>query len=111
MVEKGLLWRKDMDRLGEPMTQLVLPEQYRTLVLRTAHRPGHLGRDNSKAQVLDDYYWPGLDRDVRNLCKACPQYQKTAKKRKKFSPLQMMPIISTPFSRIAMDFVSTLPKT
>ena len=34
MVEKGLLWHKDVDRLGEPMTQLVLPEQYRTLVLR-----------------------------------------------------------------------------
>ena len=87
------------------MTQLVLQEQYRTLVLKTAHRPGHLGRDNTKAQVFDDYYWLGLDRDVRNHCKACPQYQKTAKKRKKFAPLQTMPIISTLFSRIAMDFV------
>ena len=51
--------------------QLVLPRQCRNLVLRIAHdipMAGLLGITNTKDQVLQCYYWPGVFKDVADYC-------------------------------------------
>ena len=44
-------------------------------------------------------------------CQACPECQRVAPKATVRNPLIPMPIIETPFDRIALDIVGPLPKT
>ncbi len=54
---------------------------------------------------------PGIGRDVQNCYSTCPRCQKAAKHTGLKSPLQLLPVIETPFHRIAFDLVGTLPRT
>ena len=87
------------------------PRSYRSLVLFLAHRPGHVGRDKTTQKVLDDFCWPGLHREVKQLCRACPDCQKADKKAPFPAPLYPLPIIDVPFQQIGMDMVGPLPIT
>ena len=109
--ENGLLWRKVLNKLHQSSLQLVIPEPYISGILRLAHKPGHLGRKNTIAQLSEHFYWPGFSKDVKNVCDSCFDCQKVGRQRKSVAPLQTLPIIDTPFSRIAMDFVGPLPRT
>ena len=111
VIDKGLIWRNATDRLGDPIRQLVLPKDYRGIVRCMAHRPGHLGRDNTKRVVLDDFYWPGLTADITKLCHSCGECQRMARRRRRYAPLKVMPVITMPFTRIAMDMVGPLERT
>ena len=109
-----LLYRKQrMEGAEEVVEQLVLPTKYRDAVLRTAHAiplVGYLGRRKTTARILHRFYWPGLRRDVQDLCARCPECQKTAKHQKHRAPMVPLPIIDQPFERIAMDMVGPLPR-
>ena len=50
-------------------------------------------------------------KEVAQLCRTCPQCQKTARVDGHRAPLQPLPIIDVPFQRIAMDMVGPLPRT
>ena len=109
--EQGLLWRKVLNKSSQPTLQLVVPKIYRSVLLKLAHKPGHLGRKATLAQLSEHFYWPGMYRDVKTLCEGCVACQKIDKLRKRVVPLQPSPIIDTPFLRIAIDFVGPLPRT
>ena len=109
--EQGLLWRKVLNKSSQPTLQLVVPKIYRSVLLKLAHKPGHLGRKATLAQLSEHFYWPGMYRDVKTLCEGCVACQKIGKLRKRVVPLQPLPIIDTPFLRIAIDFVGPLPRT
>ena len=81
------------------------------MILKLAHKPGHLGRKPTFAQLSEHFYWPGMNRDVNTLCEGCVACQKIGKLRKRVAPLQPLPIIDIPFLRIAMDFVGPLSTT
>ena len=73
----------------------------RNEVLKLAHDSilaGILGVRKMKQKVLNEFGWPGLDRDVRKYCRSCSVCQKTVPKgRVSTLPLGKMPIIDTPF--------------
>ena len=113
-----LLYRKwtPPGRSGQDMEveQLVLPQQCRGTILTLAHSiplSGHLGKDKTSRRVLQRFYWPTLYKDVATYCKSCPSCQKSARTRKQRVPMVPLPIISEPFSRIAMDIVGPLPRS
>ena len=84
----------------------------RNEVLKLAHDSilaGHLGVRKMKQKVLSEFWWPGLDRDIRKYCRSCSVCQKTVPKgRLGPLPLGKMPIIDTPFSRIAIDLIGPI---
>lgn len=53
--QDGLLWQRTTNRMGERNLVLILPTECRATALRTAHRPGHLGRDRTKAMLMEQY--------------------------------------------------------
>ncbi len=55
--------------------------------------------------------WPGLHVDVRKLCVSCPFCQKAKPASTQYAPLHSLPVISEPFSRIAMDIFGPLNRT
>ena len=60
-------------------------------------------------KTLSQIYWPHVRRDVRNYCKSCDTCQKTIPKgRVGKLPLGKMPLIDTPFIRIAIDLIDPI---
>ena len=93
--------------------QLILPEKCRRTVLKLAHEipiAGHLrlGSEKTRQRLLRRFYWPGVFKDVEEFCRSCPTCQKTSQHRVGKAPLIPLPIISEPFSRIAMDIVGPI---
>ena len=59
---------------GKIFEQLIVPEQYRELVMQLAHESiltGHLSVTGSVHKVLSEYYWPGIYRDVKRFVQSC----------------------------------------
>ena len=59
---------------GKIFEQLIIPEQYRDLVMHLAHESiltGHLSVTSSVHKVLSEYYWPGIYRDVKHFVQSC----------------------------------------
>ena len=118
--KEGLIYRRWRPRAGSDRdvrarTQLVLPQQCRSLALRIAHdvpTAGHLGTNKTKGRILKCFYWPGVFRDVSNYCKTCEVCQKGQGRRcLRQAEMIPMPLIDRPFQRIAMDVIGPLPRT
>ena len=91
--------------------QLVIPEGFREKVLRLAHETlmsGHLGIKKTLDRVVSEFFfWPGVCGDVARFCKSCDICQRTIQKgRVTKVPLGKMPLIDTPFKRVAVDVVT-----
>ena len=59
---------------GKIFEQLIVPEQYRELVIQLAHESiftGHLSVTSSVHKVLSEYYWPGIYRDIKRFVQSC----------------------------------------
>ena len=112
-----LLYRRWTPRgRGEEMEieQLVLPKECRQVALEMSHDipiAGHQGRDRTRQRLLRRFFWPSIFRDVDMYCKTCSACQKASFKGVKPAPLIPLPIVSEPFSRIAMDIVGPLPRS
>ena len=95
-----------------PATVLVVPAACRKLVLKTSHDlpvSGHFSHRRTEMKICDKFWWPGLSSDVRRYCKSCDSCQRmSARGRTRRVAMVTMPIISTPFERVAIDIVGPL---
>ena len=70
---------------------------------------GHLGTRKTTDRILAKFYWPGITSDVKRHCASCDACQRTAPRgRVSKLPLGQMPLIETPFQRVAVDIVGPL---
>ena len=99
-------------RDGKENRQVVVPETYRTEVLRLAHdvpMSGHLGVTKTKQRIWNDFVWPGICGDVRRYCASCDKCQRASPRGStQRVPLGKMPIIDTPFDRVAVDLIGPI---
>uniref|UniRef100_A0A674CNJ5 Gypsy retrotransposon integrase-like protein 1 n=1 Tax=Salmo trutta TaxID=8032 RepID=A0A674CNJ5_SALTR len=113
IMKNGLVYR--VSKIGvDVVEQLLVPTRYRKTVLDLAHGHilgGHLGIDKTRDRIVRRFYWPGIQAEVARHCGECPECQVTAPRPAFRSPLVPLPIIETPFERIAMDIVGPLPKS
>ncbi|XP_076438810.1 uncharacterized protein LOC143277793 [Babylonia areolata] len=109
--KQGILMRRFKDHRGEA-TQICVPKELRSTVLLLAHEApmsGHLGVKRTQGRVFPHFYWPGMCADIRRFVRSCDRCQKTvAKGRVPKVPLVKMPLISEPFSRVAVDIVGPI---
>ena len=101
---------------GKIFIQLVVPQQYRKMEMKLAHESilsGHLAVKRTIQKVLSEFFWPGIASDIKRFCQSCDICQCTiAKGRNTRAPLGSMPVIDTPFQRVAIDLVGPLePRT
>ncbi|KAJ8020240.1 hypothetical protein HOLleu_39778 [Holothuria leucospilota] len=113
--ENGIIFREYQSpnvNHGEPYRQLVVPLIYRKNVLKLAHESlfgGHQGIKKTKFKILTEFYWPGVGADVRRYCQSCDICQRTIPKgRITKVPLGDMPLMNSPFERVAVDLVGPL---
>ena len=93
-------------------TQLVLPKNLREGVMEVAHDSilgGHLGGKKTLDRVTSNFHWPGVAGDVQRYAHSCDICQRTIPKGRNVKvPLGDMPIIGTPFEKVAIDLVGPL---
>ena len=112
---KGILMREfKLQKIehGKSFMQLVVPSSLRIHVMKVGHETmmaGHLGTTKTIDRIQRYFYWPGMQKDVRRFCQSCDKCQKTIPKGKVGKvPLGQMPLINTPFQRVAVDLVGPI---
>ena len=103
-----------VQRGGEETEQLIVPRTYVSKVLYMAHTHllgAHLGMDKTRERILNRFYWPRVNKDVEDYCRACPECQRTAPRPSVQNPLIPMPLMEVPFDRLGLDIVGPLPRT
>ena len=114
-VKKDVLYRQFEQTKGTKVTevrQIVVPTKYRRRVMSLGHESivgGHMSSQKTSDRILSNFYWPGIMSDVARFCRSCDICQKTTKKGKVTKvPLGEMPIIDTPFHRVAVDLIGPI---
>lgn len=109
--KKDLIYR-EFTKGNKVTLQLVIPQDFCERVLRLAHETlmaGHLGIKKTLDRVVSEFYWPGVCGDVARFCKSCDICQRTIQKgRVTKVPLGKLPLIDTPFKRVAVDIVGPI---
>ncbi|KAM7281314.1 uncharacterized protein ISCGN_006396, partial [Ixodes scapularis] len=115
-IRNELLYRSCTYSSGRKTDQLVLPKKFRRTVTGMAHdgiMSGHQGVSNTIALVSEEFFWPGVQSDIKRYVRSCDICQRTVPKgRVGKAPLGIMPTIVTPFQRVAIDIIGPIaPKS
>ncbi|XP_076059737.1 uncharacterized protein LOC143036366 [Oratosquilla oratoria] len=107
----GRMYRK-FETSREIKHQFIVPERYRQAVFKLGHEAalaGHMGYTKTLNRISKDFFWPGMATDISRWTKSCDTCQRTTDRgRVKPAPLQPLPIIATPFERVAVDIVGPI---
>ena len=87
----------------------------RDIILAEAHQSRlsvHPGTTKMYRNLVSDFWWPGLKKDVRLFVEKCITcLQVKAEHQKPYGELQPLDIPKWKWEEIAMDFITKLPKT
>lgn len=112
VVEGGILYRYHFGTNHKMKKQLVLPLCLRKNVMKLGHEAimaGHLGIAKTTDRIQEAFFWPGFQGDIMRFCKSCDICQRCVPRgRVSKATLQAMPLIKTPFERVAMDLVGPI---
>lgn len=71
---------------------------------------GHMGVTKTLARLIENFYWPGIRKDVKQFVAACVDCQHTKYETKKTAGLLCpLPIPSRPWEDLSLDFITGLP--
>jgi transposase InsO family protein len=114
-MKDGILMRSWHDKKapGEAdLQQIVAPKPLHAKLLCLAHDiplAGHLGTAKTLSRLQQNFYWPTISKDTRNYCRTCDCCQRLGKGNKKtIAPLHNLPVVTEPFSQIAIDIIGPL---
>ena len=108
LIYRKCLQSKDIREIGR--MQLVVPMKYREAIMKLAHESllsGHFSSRKTIDKIFHKFFWPKAGAEITRFCKTCHTCQKFGTKVQKV-PLVKMPVISEPFSRIAIDIVGPI---
>ena len=102
---KGLLYKHITDS-GQKFLALVIPKSWKYTVLVEAHdKLGHQGNSCTYCLVKRQYYWKGMNKDIRKYIANCALCHREKAKIQHY-PLQMMEIPDRPFDKIAINLIT-----
>ena len=102
---KGLLYKHIMDS-GKQFLALVIPKSRKYTVLVEAHdKLGHQGNSCTYCLMKRQYYWKGMNKDIRKYIANCILCRCEKAKVQQY-PLQMTEIPDRPIDKIAIDLVT-----
>ena len=94
---------------GTENTQLVLPTASRAAALRSLHDDiGHPGRDRTLSLLKEQFYWPGMNKDVQIYIQSCDRCVKRKTPTNQRAPLVSIKT-SQPLELMSMDFLALEP--
>lgn len=97
---EGRLWRRDINNRHK----LVVPKEKRMSILRQVHDSlGHKAYFVTRSRLLDRFWWPMLNQDVRWFCDSCRQCQERSK-----SKVLLPPTVALPLPLFAKAYMDTM---
>lgn len=70
---------------------------------------GYQGVNNTVGIVAEEFFWPGMQGDIKRYVRSCNICQRAVKNEKVDKvPLDTMPKIATPFQREVIDLIGTI---
>ena len=112
--DNGLLVHELTTPLEQVCTRIVVPRGRRAELLKLAHSSilgGHFSHSKTTELLNRKFTWPRMSIDVKNLCSQCVPCQKASQRGVGKAPLQPLPVLDVPFSKLAFDLVGPLPRT
>ena len=111
----GLPYRLVKKPHGDEERTLVVPQECRRILLKISHEcplAGHFSHRKTQKKLFTNFFWPGASGHIKAFCQSCDKCQRfTAKKTVKPVPLEKVPIITEPFSRVNIDLVGPIVPT
>ena len=112
VVENGLLYK--WKGIGESFKHKcsVVPKKKRAKLLALAHGSplaAHLGRRKTLNKLARRFLWPGMSVDIWQLLQQSVGCQKGNRSKQGKAPKVTVPVITTPFERVAIDIIGPLP--
>ena len=102
---RGLLYKHITDSNQKFLT-LVIPKSWKYTVLVEAHdKLGHQGNTRTYCLIKCQYYWKGINKDIRKYIANCTLSHREKAKVQAY-PLQITEILDRPFDKIATDLVT-----
>nr|KAE8927595.1 hypothetical protein PF009_g22241 [Phytophthora fragariae] len=71
---------------------------------------GHLGREKTFAALSRDFFWPRMYKWIRKWVRSCEICQRVKPAASKQAPLRPLPIATSAWRSVSMDFVFGLPR-
>jgi len=114
VVKEGLVFakaRKDTQDQGEGGKEqktllVVVPETLGASVLHIGHETaGYFGQAKTRGLIGEHFFWPGMGRSIRDYCRTCPTCLQWNHHKEPKQPLQPLLVVSTPWSKVALDIV------
>ena len=103
--ERGLLYKHVTDS-GQKFLDLVITKSWKYTVLSEAHdKLGHQGNTHTYCLIKSQYYWKGMNKDIRKYIANCTLCCREKAKVQAYT-LQMTEIPDRPFNKIAIDLVT-----
>lgn len=105
---QGLVQRNGLLMMKSDNKELIVtPKQHRNDIMYAAHgrkMAAHQGTQRTLAKINQNFWWPGVDKEVERYIKECEQCQK-GKNPSKVKPtnLQPLPQQQEPNARVHMD--------
>ena len=111
-VKDGVLHRFYKSTHEKTLKLVMLPEPLRERVMDVAQSSimgARMGVQKTMDKITSNFYWPGIHGDVTRFCRSCDICQRTIQKGKVPKvPLELMPLIDTPFKRVAVDLIGPI---
>ena len=113
--KNNILYRAFQDKSDGVVNQIVVPVKYRRQLMQVAHDipfGGHMGNRKTRKSLLQNFFWPGMFKDIAEYCRSCPQCQRSvAKGKARKARLISIPPICEQFARVGIDIVGPLNRT
>ena len=112
--DQGVLVHYARDELDDAAQRLVVPVGRRQQVLEQGHSSllaGHFGTKKTYAKIARMFLWPRMWVEVRAFVRSCAGCQRAARNAGARAPLQPLPVVVEPFSKVAFDLVGPLPRS
>jgi len=99
-VADGRLWKKD----SRAKHKLVIDEEKQLDLLRQAHdNLSHKGIFTTRTRILEQFWWPYFDDDIRWYLKTCHEYQVQS-----MQHLYIPPMVPVPLSLFRKVYIDTM---
>ncbi|KAL6470512.1 hypothetical protein MHYP_G00216310 [Metynnis hypsauchen] len=108
-MKDGLLHRYTKKPSGEMVSQLVLPSEFRPIVMQAMHDDlEHLGQERTIDLLRSRFFWPKMSMDVEVYIRNCGECVAHKTPPQKAAPLHQI-ISHGPMDLVCMDFLSMEP--
>ena len=118
LINQNMLSRIITDKNNQLRTQVLIPVEEKSLkelILRNYHdslMAGHFGYTRTLNQILRQYYWPSIRKDVKQYVEGCTLCQVHKSKRPGRYASELKPSLPEgPNYRLSVDLIGPLPLT